>query len=115
MKVFNETNGGVKKVLQWQFDENITTVLPEGKTPYRENSAPSSDLTETSLRFEHRLFQYFVTEQISATKREAMWIGLLEGIPKEEAELLDLVKDGTWVFPNITANIVKEAFPEINC
>ena len=44
-----------------------------------------------------------------------MWIGLLEGIPKEEAELLDLVKDGTWAFPNITANIVKEAFPEINC
>lgn len=115
LKVFNETNGGVKKVLQWQFDENISSVLPEGNTPYRENSAPSSDLTETSLRFEHRLFQYFVTEQISATKREAMWIGLLEGIPKEEAELLDLVKDGVWAFPNITSKIVKDAFPEINC
>ena len=49
-----------------------------------------------------------------ATKREALWIGLLEGIPKEEAEMLDLLKDGTWVFPNITKEIAKEAFPEIN-
>lgn len=115
LRTFNETNGAVKKVLQWQFDENISSKLPEGKTPYGSNPAPGSDLTETSLRFEHKLFQYFVTEQVPASKREAMWIGLLEGIPKEEAELLDLVKDGTWAFPNITANIVKEAFPEINC
>ena len=114
LQVFNERNGAVKPVLQWAFDVNINSTLPEGKTPYGENNAPATDLTETSLRFEHKLFKYFVTEQIPVVKREHMWIGLLEGIPKEEAELIDLVKDGKWPFKNITKEFAKKAFSEIN-
>jgi|TARA_B110000444_G_scaffold194828_1_gene185164 hypothetical protein len=114
LQVFNDRNGAIKPLLQWAFDDNISSTLPEGRTPYGSNNAPASDLAETSLRFEHKQFKYFVTEQVPATKREALWIGLLEGIPKEEAEMLDLLKDGTWVFPNITKEIAKEAFPEIN-
>ena len=90
LQVFNDRNGAIKPVLQWAFDVNINSTLPEGKTPYGQNDAPATDLTETSLRFEHKLFKYFVTEQIPVVKREHMWIGLLEGIPKEEAELIDL-------------------------
>ena len=114
LQVFNERNGAVKPVLQWAFDVNINSTLPEGKTPYGENNAPATDLTETSLRFEYKIFKYFVTEQIPVVKREHMWIGLLEGIPKEEAELIDLVKDGKWPFKNITKEIAKKAFSEIN-
>ena len=114
LQVFNDRNGAIKPLLQWAFDDNISSTLPEGRTPYGSNNAPASDLAESSLRFEHKQFKYFVTEQVPATKREALWIGLLEGIPKEEAEMLDLLKDGTWVFPNITKEIAKEAFPEIN-
>ena len=114
LQVFNTRNGAIKPVLQWAFDVNINSTLPEGKTPYGENDAPATDLTETSLRFEHKLFKYFVTEQIPVVKREHMWIGLLEGIPKEEAELIDLVKDGKWPFKNITKEIAKKAFSEIN-
>ena len=114
LQVFNDRNGAIKPVLQWAFDVNINSTLPEGKTPYGENDAPATDLTETSLRFEHKLFKYFVTEQIPVVKREHMWIGLLEGIPKEEAELIDLVKDGKWPFKNITKEIAKTAFSEIN-
>jgi hypothetical protein len=114
LQVFNNRNGAVKPVLQWAFDVNINSTLPEGKSPYGANTAPATDLTETSLRFEHKLFKYFVTEQIPLVKREHMWIGLLEGIPKEEAELIDLVKDGKWPFKNITKEIAKKAFSEIN-
>ena len=114
LQVFNDKNGAIKPVLQWVFDVNINSTLPEGKTPYGQNDAPATDLTETSLRFEHKLFKYFVTEQIPVVKREHMWIGLLEGIPKEEAELIDLVKDGKWPFKNITKEIAKTAFSEIN-
>ena len=57
-------------------------------------------------------FKYFVTEQIPALKRENMWIQLLEGIPSQEAELLDLVKEGHWPFKHITKNLVEKAFPE---
>jgi len=115
LRVFGEKNGAIKPCLMWAFDPEINSTLPEGKTPYGSNKAPSSDLAETSLRFEHRLFKYFVTEQVPMSKRENMWIGLLEGIPAKEAEVLDLIKDGTWAFPNINRQIVKEAFPEINC
>ena len=101
-------------VLQWMFDTNISSTLPEGITPYKSNDAPATDLTETSLRFEHKLFKYFVTEQIPVVKREHMWIGLLEGIPSMEAKLIDLVKDGKWPFKNITKDIAKKAFSEIN-
>lgn len=114
LRVFNEKNASIKPILQWIFDPSINSTLPEGKTPYGSNRAPASDLTESSLRFEHKMFKYFVTEQVPVSKREALWIGLLEGIPKEEAELIDLVKDGVWAFPNITSKIAKDAFPEIN-
>jgi len=113
LKVFNERNGAVKPTLQWAFDDNITSKLPIGETPYKGDDAPSSDLAVTSLRFEYRLFKYFVTEQVSAVKREQMWIGMLEGIPLMEAKLIDLVKDGVWPFKNITKEIVQKAFPEV--
>ena len=73
---------------------------------------PGSDLTETQLRLEFKKFKYFVTEQVPQTKREHMWIQLLEGIPAKEAELLDLVKDGKWLFKNITQEVVEKSIPE---
>ena len=98
---------------QWYYDSKINSTLPEGTTPYKSNDAPASDLTETALRFEFRKFKYFVTEEVPQTRRETMWIELLEGIPAKEAEMIDLVKDGKWPFKNVTLDIVKKAFPEL--
>ena len=113
LQVFNERNGAVKPVLQWIHSDAIQSTLPEGKTPYGSNDAPATDLTETSLKFEFKLFKYFVTEQIPMLKRENMWISMLEGIPKREAEMMDLIKDGKNPFKNITADIAVNAFPDI--
>lgn len=114
LQVFGQKNGSIKPLLQWIYDSNINSTLPEGTSPYTANPAPATDLAETSLRFEHKLFKYFVTEQVPMVKREAMWIGMLEGIPKNEAILVDLVKDGKWPFKNITKEIAKLAFSDIN-
>ena len=113
LKVFNDRNGAVSKILQWVFDDNIKSTLPEGPTPFNKNEAPASDLTETSLRFEFKLFKYFVTEEVPQVRRETMWIELLEGIPTMEAKLIDLVKDGIWPFKNITKSVAEKAFPNI--
>jgi Asp-tRNA(Asn)/Glu-tRNA(Gln) amidotransferase B subunit len=43
---YAERNGAVLPVLQWIFDKNIVSRLPEGKTPYTPNPAPAEDLTE---------------------------------------------------------------------
>jgi hypothetical protein len=113
IRVYNDRNGAVQRVLQWNFDSGINSTLPEGETPYRKNEAPASDLSETSLRFEHKMFKYFVTEQVPQARRETMWIELLEGIPAKEAELMELVKDGKWPFKNITKDVVEKAFPDL--
>lgn len=113
LKVYNDRNGAIKPILQWVFNDSITSKLPEGTTPYGDNDAPASDLAPTSLRFEHKLFKYYVTEQIPPSKRESMWIGMLEGIPVMEAKLIDLVKDGVWPFKNITKDVAQKAFPEV--
>ena len=113
LKLYNERNGAVSKVLKWVFDENINSTLPEGPTPYGNNQSPSTDLTETSLRFEHKLFKYFVTEELPNLKREQMWVGMLEGIPAKEAEMMDLVHQGKFPFKNISEEAVKMAFPEL--
>ena len=113
LRTFSETNGAVKSVLQWAFTDNIISKLPEGKTPYNVNDAPASDLTESALRFEFRKFKYFVTNEVPQTRRETMWIELLESIPAKEAELMDLVKDKVWPFKNITKEIAQKAFPDV--
>ena len=113
LRTFSETNGAVKSVLQWAFSDNIISKLPEGKTPYNVNDAPASDLTESALRFEFRKFKYFVTNEVPQTRRETMWIELLESIPAKEAELMDLVKDKVWPFKNITKEIAQKAFPDV--
>ena len=114
LMTFAQSNGAVEKVLMWAFSDRITSKLPEGKTPYKPNDAPASDLAETSLRFEHRKFKYFCTNEIPPVRRETMWIELLEGIPAKEAELMELVKDKVWPFKNITKEIAEKAFPNVN-
>ena len=113
IRTFAERNGAVEKVFMWAFSDRITSKLPEGATPYKPNDAPASDLAETSLRFEFRKFKYFCTNEVPQTRRETMWIELLEGIPAKEAELMELVKDKIWPFKNITKEIAEKSFPDV--
>ena len=95
LRTFNDNNGAVKAFyngcLQIESYLNYLRVKP-----YNVNDAPASDLTESALRFEFRKFKYFVTNEVPQTRRETMWIELLESIPAKEAELMDLVKDKVW-------------------
>jgi len=113
LRFYSERNGALRPVLKWAFDKNIKSTLPEGKTPYNPNSAPAPDLTESSLRLEFRKFRYFCTEEVPQTRREFMWIQLLEAVDAQEAEMIDLVKDKKWPFKNISKEAVKIAFPDL--
>ena len=115
LKIFGDRNGAVKPTLQWLFSPSINSTLPEGKTPYNPSQGGqlASDLSETSLRFEFKKFKYFVTEQVPMVRRETMWIQLLEGLPAKEAEMIDLIKDGTNPFPNIDSKLAVAAFSDI--
>lgn len=116
LRYWADKNGALRPVLKWQFDNAIVSKLPDGKTPFTRNSAPGPDLTESSLRHEFKMFKYFVesASDVQQTKREHMWIEMLEKIPTEEAALMDQVKDKKLVaFKTLTKNLVQKAFPDL--
>ena len=105
----------LRAILIANFDESVISMLPEGKVPYKENDAPE-DTEHTKLDHEYRKLYLFFKggANISQTRRETLFIQLLEGLHKGEAEVLCLVKDKKigkrW---KITRQCVEQAFPTI--
>ena len=106
----------LKKLLIWNFDESVKSVLPDGEVPYTPNDAPAGT-EHTRLVNEHRLFHNFVVggnNDLAQTRKELMFIQMLEGLHETEAEVLCLVKDKKLGKKyRITQNVVAEAFPTI--
>tara|TARA_B100000902_G_scaffold171996_1_gene166257 strand:- start:2795 stop:3214 length:420 start_codon:yes stop_codon:yes gene_type:complete len=97
------------------FDETVISLLPPGDVPYTPNDAPEGT-EHTLLEKEARLLHHFFKggSNVSRTKRENMFIQMLEGLNQGEAEVLCLAKDRKlgkrW---KITKATVSEAFPGI--
>ena len=107
----------LRSILIWNFDENVISAVPEGEVPYTPNDAPVGT-DHTRLESEYRgLYRFFKggDPKLGRTKREQMFIQLLEGLSAEEAELLVLVKDGklTESYKRITKTVIQDAFPSI--
>jgi len=113
----------LKAIFIWNFDESITSVLPEGEVPYAatseqnsfsgtlsekindavdkmselgSNSLGSQDQGRSSIRKEYEKFYNFVkggNDGLSSLRRESMFINILQGLHPLEAEILCLVKD----------------------
>jgi len=103
-------------LLIWNFDESITSALPEGVVPYEPNDKPIGDGI-SRLVANQRMFYNFVTGgniDLSRTRRESLFIELLESLHKDEAELLCLVKDkNIGKKYRVTKNVVAEAYEDI--
>ena len=105
----------LRSVLIWNFDPRVESVFPEGEVPYTPNDAPAGT-EHTRLIHEWRKFNHFVkgVSDISQTKREVMYIQLLESLHQSEAEILCLIKDKQLHKRfKITKVVVQEAFPDI--
>ena len=88
--------------------------LPEGEVPYRKNEAPEGT-EHTNLHGEARkLFHYLEggNADLTQSKRESMFVQLLEGLHESDAEVLVAAKDKTLhrKFKGLSDNVVKEAF-----
>lgn len=107
----------LRMLLIWNFDESIISAVPEGEVPYTVNDAPAGT-EHTSLEHESRLFFHFIkggNENLTKVKRENMFIQLLEGLHKDEAEVVCMVKDKKLGKRyKVTKAAVSEAFPQIN-
>jgi hypothetical protein len=105
----------LRSVLIWNFDSRVESALPEGEVPYNKNDAPIGT-EHTKLIHEWRKFNYFVkgVSDIKQTKRETMFIQMLEALHESEAELMCLLKDKQLHKRyKLTKVVVQEAFPDI--
>ena len=109
-------NNGLRAVLIINFDESLKFLLPEGDVPFSANDAPAGT-DHTRLDHEYRgLYRYFKggDSSIKSMKREQLFVQLLEGLYKDEAEMLVLAcnKDLQSKY-RVTKAVVQEAFPSI--
>ena len=116
VKLLEEYNTpALRALLIANFDESVISMLPEGEVPYKKNEAPE-DTEHTKLDHEYRKLYLFFKggASVSQTRRETLFIQLLEGLHKGEAEVLTLMKDRKigkrW---KITRQCVEQAFPSI--
>ena len=115
LKVLQENDSqSLRQICRAAFDTKIKWLLPNGDVPYNVNEAPLG--TEHTLLSQEAKRLYLFTEggdsTISQTKREMLFIQLLEGLSAEEAKFLVAVVNQRInnEYKGFTANLVKEAF-----
>ena len=104
----------LRMICKAAFDPKINWALPEGDVPYNPNEAPLGT-DHNTLHLESKRLYLFIKggdATISQTKREMLFIQMLEGLHKDEAKFLIAVKDRKInnLYKGFTANLVKEAF-----
>ena len=117
VKLLKEYNtNALRSILIANFDDSIVSLLPPGEVPYTPNDAPEGT-EHTVLEKEYRkLYLFFKggSSTLKQSKREELFIQMLEGLTEGEAEVLVLVKDKKlgkrW---KITRACVEQAFPQI--
>ena len=118
IKILRDNNSpALRALLIWNFDDSIESAIPDGDVPYTPNDAPAGT-DHSRLSHEYRGFYRFCKggdNRLSDMKRESMFIQLLEGLHKDEAELVCLVMDGNLNkgYKRITKAVVSGAFPQI--
>ena len=132
----------VKMIFVWNFDDSVISLLPPGEVPYGETnaqttfagtlsdnlikeaqggeSATGQDLDgrgKTSLRREYQNLYHYVkggNDKLTTTRREMMFINLLECLHPRESEILILTKDKKLTDKyKIPLDVVKEAYPKM--
>lgn len=109
-------NDALTAVLIWNYDESVISMLPDGEVPFNKNDVPVGT-DHTSLRREWKNLYHFVkggNDSLSKTRRESMFIQMLEGLHPSEAEILCLIKDKSLQSKfKLTKSVVEQAFPDI--
>jgi|TARA_R110000824_G_scaffold209506_1_gene395302 hypothetical protein len=104
----------LRMVIKASFDPGIIWALPAGEVPYAANDAPEGT-EHTMLASEANKLYHYVqggNNALSQNKRESMFVQLLEGLHKSEAEILVSAKDKSLhkMYKGLSDNVVKEAF-----
>ena len=108
----------LRNILKGSYDDTIQFNLPEGEPPYRKDDAPKG-YEPSNLYKQSSYFKFFFKggqgDQVSAVRRERMFISVLEALHPDEAELVLTMKEKKLMgkYSGITPLLVTEAFPNL--
>lgn len=111
-----ETRNHLMGVFQLAYNPHITWLLPPGVPPY----TPLEESTDVQGRLIGELgkFSYFIANdgvpvqpQVQKTRREQLFIAILESVDPADAELVIQIKDRE--IKGVSKNVVQKAFPEL--
>ena len=104
----------LRMVLKSSFDPRIEWDLPEGDVPYTPNDAPEGTEHNMLVHEARTLYHYIKggNPKLTQNRRENMFIQLLEGLHRDEAEIVVAAKDKGLhrKFKGLSSNVVREAF-----
>ena len=104
----------LRMILKAAFDPNIKWKIPEGDVPYEENDAPTGTEHTWLKQESHRLYHFIEggNNEIKQFQREKMFVQMLEGLHRDEANLLVAAKDKLLhkTYKGLSSAVVKEAF-----
>ena len=105
---------GLRMVIKSSFDPELKWLLPDGDVPFNRNDAPEGT-AHTDLHMEARKLYHFIeggNNTITQSKRENLFIQMLEGLQENDADVLVAAKDKILhrKFKGLSDNVVKEAF-----
>ena len=108
----------VKESLAYNFQLKWKFLLPEGPAPIERPDDPPIGLEYSHLNYEMRKMYLFYEggqNNLDQTKRETLWVSLLETLNVGEAKILDHMKDHnlTDLYTNITQEVAYRAFPDM--
>ena len=106
----------LRTVLALAFDKNIELDLPEGAPPFKRDEREPVGMSSASLYTEsRRLARTAKSDPLPRMKKELVFVQILEGIHWQEADLVVAAKDKALekMYPNITREIVRKAFPTL--
>jgi hypothetical protein len=107
----------LRSLFIWNFDETVISMLPEGDVPFTPNPAPEGT-NHTRLENEGKKLFYFVkggASNLKQSKREQIFLGMIEALHPDESEVICLVKDKNLQkkYTRISRALIEETFPNI--
>lgn len=104
----------LRQICKAAFDPKIEWDLPEGNPPYKQNEAPTGT-EHTTLLDEARKLYIFIkggNNLISKTRKETLFIQVLEALHKDEAKVLLDIKNRKLAayYKGLSEPVVKESF-----
>jgi hypothetical protein len=101
----------LRQVLQYAYDSRVKWLLPEGPVPYKPSPFMDND---NVLYLEARRFYLFVEgghDALKQSRRETLFIQMLESLHPADAALLVSIKDKKLPYKTLTPTLINNTWP----